>query len=105
MTHGTQVVIITLSKMQLGILIVDTRNSCVGGVTYDGKARALYSSCNWCTLLPWFSEAALICHSNQVSVWVYFEIIILWMPYEWMLSLALIVDTDGIPLEAYSSNT
>ena len=42
-THGTQVVIVTLSEMQLGILVVDTRNSWVGGVAYDGKARALYS--------------------------------------------------------------
>ena len=103
--HGTQVVIVTLSEMQLGILVVDPRDSCVGGVTYDGKARAFYSPCNWRSLLPWFSEAALIYHSNKVSVRVYSEIIILWMPYEWMLSLTLIVDTDGINLESYNGNT
>jgi hypothetical protein len=42
MTHGAHVVVVTLSEMQLGILVVDTRNSFVGRVPYDGKARALY---------------------------------------------------------------
>jgi len=76
-THGTQVVIVTLSEMQLGILVVDTRKSGVSWVAYDGKARALYSLRNrQGLLLPWFSGAALIYHSNKVSVRVYFEIII-----------------------------
>ena len=105
MTHGTQVVIVTLFEMQLGILVVDTRNLWVGGVAYDGKARALYSLRNRQGLLPWFCGTALIYHLNKVSVRVYVEMIILWMLHEWMLSLALIVDTDGINLESHSSNT
>jgi len=75
-THGTQVVIVTLSEMQLGILVVYTRNSGVSWVAYNGKAGALYSLRNRQGLLPWFSGAALIYHSNKVSVRVYFEIII-----------------------------
>ena len=77
MTHGTQVVIVTFSEMQLGILVVDTRNSGVGWVAYDGNARALYSPGNWRGHLPWFSGAALIYHSNKVSVRVYFKIVIM----------------------------
>ena len=85
------------------ILVVDTRNSLVGRVPYDGKARALYSPDNWRGLLPWFHRVVLIYHSNIVGVWVYFEIIILCMLTKVILSLALIVDTGGI-IVSYSSN-
>jgi len=85
------------------ILVVDTRNSLVGRVPYDGKARALYSPDNRRGILPWFRRAVLIYHSNIVGVWVYFEIIILCMLTKVILSLALIVDTGGI-IVSYSSN-
>jgi len=76
LTHGAHVVIVTLSEMQLGILVVDTRNSFIGRIPYDSKFRALYSPYNRQGRFPWFCGSALIYHSNKVSVRVYFVIII-----------------------------
>ena len=107
MTHGTQVVVITLSEMQLGILVVDTRNSFDGRISYDSKARALHGVCNRQGLFPWFGGSAPIYRSNIVGFWVYFERIMLWVLSKGMLSLALVVDTDGVIviLEPHGCNT
>jgi hypothetical protein len=67
---------VTVSEMQLGILVVDTRNLFVGRMLYDRKARALYSLRNRQGLFPWLRGFALIYHLNKISVPVYVEIII-----------------------------
>ena len=75
--RGTQVVVVTLTEMQLGILVVYTRDCFVGvRVPYDGKTRAFHSLCNWQGLQPWLCGVELIYHSNKISVRVYFNITI-----------------------------